>query len=178
MCETVIQKATSRIATLSNLHQKQYEDNASGKVTDEWYMELSHKYENERADLKTKISELKQKQDELDKLQYGKEAFISAVKRFMEMKVLTKQLLYQLIDRIEVYETEGTGKNRTQQVVIFWKFVGHIELPEYFSQKNYKADTRQGVAVEYPTIVLPALCKRQVHPNLPVHRKTHKNEYS
>ena len=119
-------------------------------------MELSHKYENERADLKTKISELKQKQDELDKLQYGKEAFISAVKRFMEMKVLTKQLLYQLIDRIEVYETEGTGKNRTQQVVIFWKFVGYIELPEYFSQKNYKADTRQGVAVEYSTIVLPA----------------------
>ncbi len=46
MCETVIQKATSRIATLSNLHQKLCEDNASGKVTDEWYMELSHKYEN------------------------------------------------------------------------------------------------------------------------------------
>lgn len=112
--------------------------------TDEWYMELSHKYENERADLKTKISELKQKQDGLDKLQYGKESFISAVKRFMEMKVLTKQLLYQLIDRIEVYETEGVGKNRTQRVVIFWKFVGYIELPECFPQKNYKADTRQG----------------------------------
>ena len=156
MCETVIQKATSRIATLSNLHQKLYEDNASGKVTDEWYMELSHKYENERADLKAKISELKQKQDELDKLQYGKESFISAVKRFMEMKVLTKQLLYQLIDRIEVYETEGVGKNRTQRVVIFWKFVGYIELPECVPQKNYKADTRQGVAVEYHTQALPA----------------------
>ena len=156
MRETVMQKATSRIATLSNLHQKLYEDNASGKVTDEWYMELSHKYENERADLKTKISELKQKQDELDKLQYGKEAFISAVKRFMEMKVLTKQLLYQLIDRIEVYETEGVGKNRTQRVVIFWKFVGYIELPECVPQKNYKADTRQGVAVEYHTGALPA----------------------
>ena len=60
------------------------------------------------------------------------------------------------IDRIEVYETEGVGKNRTQRVVIFWKFVGYIELPECVPQKNYKADTRQGVAVEYHTQALPA----------------------
>ena len=32
MCETVTQKATSRIATLSNLHQKLYEGNADGQV--------------------------------------------------------------------------------------------------------------------------------------------------
>ena len=156
MCEVVIQKSTSRIAVVSNLHQKLYEDNASGKVTDEWYMELSHKYETERADLKAKITDLKNRIAELDKLQYGKDTFIAAVKQFMEMKTLTRPLLHELIEKIEVYETEGVGKNRTQRVIIFWKFVGYIELPECFSQKNYKADTRQGVAVEYPTTALPA----------------------
>ena len=74
----------------------------------------------------------------------------------MEMKTLTRPLLHELIEKIEVYETEGVGKNRTQRVVIFWKFVGYIELPECVPQKNYKADTRQGVAVEYHTQALPA----------------------
>jgi len=149
MCDTVIAKSNARLAVVSNLHQKLYEDNAIGKVTDEWYMELSHKYETERAELKEKISGLKAKIAELDKLQYGKDHFIMAVKRFMEMKKLTKQLLCELIDRIEVYETEGVGKNRTQRVVIFWKFVGFIELPENAFSGNYKKNTRQGVEIEY-----------------------------
>ena len=56
-----------------------------------------------------------------------------------------------MIDHIDVYETEGTGKNRTQRIVIYYRFVGYIELPETALCKsgNYKADTRQGVAVEY-----------------------------
>ena len=39
-------------------------------------------------------------------------------------------ILRELIDRIEVYETEGTGKNRTQRIAIFYRFVGYLELPE------------------------------------------------
>ena len=50
---------------------------------------------------------------------------------------------------IDVYETEGTGKNRTQRIMIHYKFVGVIEIPD--SGDNYTADTRKGVAVEYVT---------------------------
>ena len=63
------------------------------------------------------------------------------------MRVLTKQLLNELIDRIDVYETEGTGKNRTQRVVIYYKFVGYLDLPG--EAQTFTEDTRQGVAVEY-----------------------------
>ena len=48
-----------------------------------------------------------------------------------------------------MYETEGTGKNRTQRIMIHYKFVGVIEIPD--SGDNYTADTRKGVAVEYVT---------------------------
>jgi len=149
ICETVIAKSNARLSVLSTLHQKLYEDNASGKVTDEWYMELSQKYEVERADLKAKISEMNGQMEEVKKLQYGKDSFLASVKRFMEMKTLTKSFLHEMLDHIEVYETEGTGKNRTQRVVIYWKFVGYVELPEDFHRENHIADTRQGVAVEY-----------------------------
>ena len=69
----------------------------------------------------------------------------------MEMKMLTKNLLTELIDRVEVHESEGVGKNCTQRVVIYYRFVGYIELPDaaFHSEGRYRADTRQGVAVEY-----------------------------
>ncbi|MDY4254284.1 MAG: DUF4368 domain-containing protein [Oscillospiraceae bacterium] len=62
---------------------------------------------------------------------------------------LTAPLLRELIEKITVYETEGAGKNRSQRVMIHYKFVGYIEIPE--CGKNYRADTRKGVAVEYVT---------------------------
>ena len=67
----------------------------------------------------------------------------------MEMRALTNQILRELIDHIDVYEVEGRGKNRTQRMVIYYKFVGYLEIPSHLIAPNYKADLRQGVAVEY-----------------------------
>jgi hypothetical protein len=78
-----------------------------------------------------------------------KDQFIHAIRKFMEMNTLTAPLLRELIDHIDVYETEGTGKNRTQRIIIHYKFVGVIENPD--SSDNYTADTRKDVAVEYVT---------------------------
>ena len=142
-------KSVARNEKISGLYEKLYEDNASGKVTDEWFMQLSHKYEVERMELKAKIAELRKRISNIGTMQQNKENFINAIRRFMEMKKLTAPLLRELIDKITVYETEGAGKNRSQRVMIHYKFVGYIEIPE--CGKNYKADTRKGVAVEYVT---------------------------
>ena len=57
---------------------------------------------------------------------------------------------FNLLQNVRVqHETEGTGKNRTQRVMIHYKFVGVIEIPD--DGDNYTADTRKGVAVEYVT---------------------------
>lgn len=142
-------KSVARNEKISGLYEKLYEDNASGKVTDEWFMQLSHKYEVERMELKAKIAELRKRISNIGTMQQNKENFINAIRRFMEMKKLTAPLLRELIDKITVYETEGVGKNRSQRVMIHYKFIGYIEIPE--CGKNYKADTRKGVAVEYVT---------------------------
>ena len=154
--EGELQKSKARIETVSRMYEKLYEDNATGKVTDEWFMQLSHKYEVERLELKTKISQLQQRLDSLGTMQQNKDQFISAVRKFMEMKTLTAPLLRELIDHIDVYETEGTGKNRSQRIVIHYRFVGYIEIPDSVFSSNYKADTRQGVAVEYVPKAIPA----------------------
>ena len=82
-------------------------------------------------------------------MQIGKERFIAAVKNFMRMDCLTAPLLRELIDRIDVYEVTGKGKNRKQKIKIHWRFVGYLELPSLVSHKTYKEQTRKGVALEY-----------------------------
>ena len=150
-CEEELQKAMARNDTVSRLYEKLYEDNAIGKVSDEWFMQLSHKYEVERMELKSKITALRKKLSESGKQQQQRESFILAVRRFMQMDYLTAPLLRELLDHIDVFETEGTGKNRTQRIVIYYRFVGYVEIPAAPRHPHYKADTRQGVAVEYLT---------------------------
>ena len=64
----------------------------------------------------------------------------------------TAPLAKELIDHIDVYESEGKGKNKTQRIVIYYRFVGYIELPDKIPIVN---DTRQGVAVNYISGALP-----------------------
>ena len=148
--ESELQKMIARSGTISQLYEKLYEDNVIGKVSDEWFVELSHKYEKERMDLKAKIADTRYKIEELknNNSEYGK--FISAIRRFMQMDNLTSPLLRELIDHIDIFETEGTGKSRTQRIVIYYRFIGYIELPNATKQTHI-ADTRKGVAVEYIT---------------------------
>ena len=148
--ESELQKAIARSGTVSQLYEKLYEDNVIGKVSDEWFVELSHKYEKERMDLKAKIADTRHKIEELKNNNSEYRKFISAIRRFMQMDNLTSPLLRELIDHIDVFETEGTGKSRKQRIVIYYRFIGYIELPNTAKQTHI-ADTRKGVAVEYIT---------------------------
>lgn len=148
--ESELQKVIARSNTVSQLYEKLYEDNVIGKVSDEWFVELSHKYEKERMDLKAKIADTRHKIEELKNSNSEYRKFISAIRRFMQMDNLTSPLLRELIDHIDIFETEGTGKNRTQRIVIYYRFIGYIELPNTTKQTHI-ADTRKGVAVEYIT---------------------------
>ena len=148
--ESELQKAIARNNTVSQIYEKLYEDNVIGKVSDEWFVELSHKYEKERMDLKARIADTRHKIEELKNNNSEYEKFISAIRRFMQMDNLTSPLLRELIDHIDIFETEGTGKSRTQRIVIYYRFIGYIELPNTAKQTHI-ADTRKGVAVEYIT---------------------------
>ena len=150
--EGELQKALARQQKVANLYEKLYEDNAEGKVTDEWFTHMSHKYELERTELKGKISDLRHKLSNAQETSKGKDMFLNAVRSFMEMETLTAPLAKELIDHIDVYESEGKGKNKTQRIVIYYRFVGYIELPDKIPIVN---DTRQGVAVNYISGALP-----------------------
>ncbi len=148
--EAELQKGSSRSEQLVTLYEKLYEDNLAGKVTDEWFSQLSQKYDRERLELKAKIAEYRIRLNNLELQKRGTELFTAAIRKFMEMKTLTAPLLWELIDHIDVYETEGTGKNRTQRITICYRFVGYLEIPVP-DDVLLALDMRRGVRVNYTT---------------------------
>ncbi len=146
--EGELQKAIVRQQTVASLYEKLYEDNATGKVTDEWFTHMSHKYEVERAELKVKIFNLREQVANMQTVQHSKDMFIGAVRKFLDMETITAPLIHELIDHIDVYEAEGKGKNKTQRVVIHYNFVGYLEIPQD-DEPCFTTDTRQGVAIGY-----------------------------
>ena len=127
----------------------QLEDNVEGKVTDEWFMQLSNKYEAEQEELKRQMFELQEKLDKIDQMQTAKDDFLRAIRKFMEMQTLTPTLLRELIEKIEVFPVEGKGKDRTQRVIIHYRFVGRLDIPGIIERPHFILDSRQGVAIEY-----------------------------
>ena len=151
--ESELQQALLRNDTVSQTVQKLYEDNVSGKVSDEWFLQLASRYETERMELKAKVGSIRDELSAMGTAQRGRDTFLAAVRRFMDMETLTAPLLQELIDRIEVHEVEGRGKNRTQRIVIYYRFVGYLDLPE---ADPVTENTRKGVAVSYLAKALPA----------------------
>ena len=76
--EAELQRCIARNNKVAELFEKLYEDNVEGKVTDEWFLQLSHKYEVERMELKEKIAALRGSISDLDSMQTNKDQFIHA----------------------------------------------------------------------------------------------------
>ena len=144
-----IDKATARTKEVALMYEKLFEKHINGIVNEESFMQLSQKYETERDELKLKIRQYQEELSEIENLRTSKEQFTFAVRKFMQMETLTPVLLNELIEKIEVHSIEGKGKNKTQRIVIHYRFIGVIENP--IKEDNIVLEARQGVAVEYLT---------------------------
>ncbi|MBR3955200.1 MAG: recombinase family protein [Clostridia bacterium] len=147
--ESSIDKSVARTKEIAVMYEKLFEKHINGIVNEESFMQLSQKYETERDELKLKIRQYQEELSEIENLRTSKEQFTFAVRKFMQMETLTPALLNELIEKIEVHSIEGKGKNKTQRIVIHYRFIGVIENP--VKEENIVLEARQGVAVEYLT---------------------------
>ncbi|MCX4249335.1 MAG: DUF4368 domain-containing protein [Bacilli bacterium] len=82
-----------RLKDIDNSIQHIYEDNISGKITDERFATLSLNYEKEQKDLKEKINELASTIDRTKQEEIDLTAFIDKVKKYTEIKELTPEIV-------------------------------------------------------------------------------------
>ena len=140
-----------RDAELDNLFERIYEDNVSGKITDERFAKMSASYETEQAELAERIKALKAElAKETDKTM-STDVFIATVRKYTRAKKLTQRMLNELVDYIEVYQAEKIDGVHTQKLKIHYNCVGSIEIPNVLPlpAPEVLIQTRKGVAVSY-----------------------------
>lgn len=120
----------SRIADLHKIIKRLYEDNVTGKLTDERFSILSGEYEAEQKELKDKVLSLQTELDRAKEASAGAEKFMGIVKRHLNFEELTHTLLRELVEKIVVYEAEETDGTRHQNIDIYYSFIGKVDLPE------------------------------------------------
>ena len=118
-----------RIKDIDNLIQHIYEDNISGKITDERFTTLSLNYEKEQKELKSKVKELANMLDKTKQQELDLTSFVSKVKQYTEISELTPEIINELISKIYVYQSEKVNGKPTQQIDIYYNGVGIINIP-------------------------------------------------
>jgi hypothetical protein len=147
--ENEVAAIIARCHELDALFTKTYEDNASGKLSDEL---ITKRYDDEQLSLKKKISALQAEIDAEEKSKHSAASFLQTVKKYTDIQELTPTILNELVEKIVVHQAQGTGRNKTQQLEIHYNFVGVLDMPQVMVlPQSVTVDTRQGVAVEYIT---------------------------
>lgn len=151
ICSGELNSLISRGSEIDRLFEHLYEDNASGKISDERFAKLSSKYESEQKSISERVEELKKAYDEMANESSKTESFIRAVKKYTRVKKLTPLMLNELIEKIEVFQTEIVDGKRTQKIVIYYNCIGAVSIPKDVPVPNVEVTlgTRQGVELTY-----------------------------
>ena len=121
-----LSRAESRIAELDNLFKHLYEDNVTGKLSDERFIKMSSDYELEQENLKSMAEVLREEIKQQEKQKTNVKAFISVVKKYTDMQELDASILREFIDRIEVSHTDK--KSKTREITIVYNFIGAFDF--------------------------------------------------
>ena len=124
-----LEKAKNRIIEIDNLFKHIYEDNVSGKITDDRFRNLSCNYDKEQQELKIKIEQLSNEIENKEKKETDLTQFISNVKKYTEITELTPEILNELIEKIIIHQTERINGKKTQEIDIYYRGVGIISFP-------------------------------------------------
>ena len=141
----------ARDEELDGLFERIYEDNVSGKLSDDRFAKMSRRYEDEQKEISEKIKALRAEMDKLSSKSVTADMFISTVRKYTRAKVLTPRMLNELIDHIEVHQAEKIDGIWEQHLVIHYNCVGAIFIPDVFPlpAPQVSVNTRKGVVVNY-----------------------------
>ena len=142
---------TARDRELDMLFERLYEDNVAGKIDDARFAKMSKRYEQEQGENAKKIKALRLelKKDESKRMDI--DDFLETVRRYTDAATITKRMVAELIDHIEVYHAEKQDGVTNQRVVIHYNCIGAFDVPDRrkIPEADIIMETRKGVALSY-----------------------------
>ena len=141
--EKELKTLLARDEELDGLFERIYEDNVSGKLSDDRFAKMSRRYEDEQKELSEKIKKLRSEIEKQSSRSMTTDMFIGLVRKYTRARKLTPRMLNELVEKIDgVWE---------QRLRIHYNCVGTIEIPTVLPLPipEVSVNTRKGVVVNY-----------------------------
>ena len=149
--EKELQTLLARDEEVDGLFERIYEDNVSGKLSDDRFAKMSRRYEDEQKELSEKIKKLRSEIEKQSSRFMTTDMFIGLVRKYTRARKLTPRMLNELIEKIEVFNAEKIDGVWEQRLRIHYNCVGTIEIPTVLPLPipEVSVNTRKGVVVNY-----------------------------
>lgn len=113
-----LQVKRKRTEELSRLMQLAYEDRLKGKMPEDICLNFIQRYSEEQKKLEAEIAELETRLTETTNTIQSADEFIRNIKKYLEAPELTREMCYELLDRVVVGgHPKHTGKERVIDIV-------------------------------------------------------------
>lgn len=112
---------------------------------------MSKRYEQEQGENAGKIKALRLELKKVEGQQMDMEDFLQMVRRYTHVTKITRRMVSELIDHIDVYHAEKQDGVTNQRIVIHYNCIGAFEVPDRkkIPEADIIMETRKGVAVSY-----------------------------
>ena len=149
--EKELRTLLARDEELDGLFERIYEDNVSGKLSDDRFAKMSRRYEDEQKELSEKIKKLRSEIEKQSSRSMTTDMFIGLVRKYTRARKLTPRMLNELVEKIEVFNAEKIDGVWEQRLRIHYNCVGTIEIPTVLPLPipEVSVNTRKGVVVNY-----------------------------
>ena len=157
--EKELKSLLARDDELDGLFERIYEDNVSGKLSDDRFAKMSRRYEEEQKELSEKIKKLRSEIEKQNSRAASTDMFVSIVRKYTRARKLTPRMLNELVEKIEVYNAERIDGEWVQRLRIHYNCVGEMNIPNEpaLPIPAVTVNTRKGVFVSYATDDRPAV---------------------
>ena len=123
-----LEQQTRRMGEIDTIIQRLYEDNISGKLTDERFSKMSAAYEREQRELEVSTKELQRAVEACEQQKVSIKSFLKLVKSYTEPEQLTPEILRMFVEKVVVHAPDRSSGQRTQQIDIHYNFVGQLDM--------------------------------------------------
>lgn len=115
-----------RVRELEAMTTKLYEDKYRGAVSENAFMVLVQKNEQERLVKAERLDALLSEVDKAEKETAAIQNWAAIIRKYLDLDVLDRTVIDELIDHIEIGERTVVDGQRRQDIKVFYKFVGLV----------------------------------------------------
>lgn len=124
-----LEQSQARITKLDKIIQRLYEDNLSGKISDERFAKVTANYESEQHTLESRVVELRGTMTAEHDSALNVDHFLALVQKYTDNQELTAEMIREFIEKILVYKAERIDGRRVQRIKIVWNCIGEFTPP-------------------------------------------------